>query len=492
MPTLRICYLTPELAPYAKVGGLADVSAALPTALRRAGHDVRVFVPLYAQVLQVGHALSAVEGLQQIPVSLGDRRFTFDVLVPASEGAPERNYFLRCAPLYERAGVYTSDPDEHLRFLLLCRGAIECCRGLAWAPDVFHCHDWQTALVPLLLRTVYGSDRLFERSATVLTIHNLAYQGIFPADIVPQLGLGVGVTLLHQEDLRARRVNFLRTGLMHAGTLTTVSPTYAREIQTAEYGAGLNGLLRRRGDELVGILNGVDTEEWSPATDPFIPVRYSVDSLEHKARNRDALLDRLGSSAAPDIPVVGVVSRLTVQKGFDLVFDPLREQLAADRLRLVALGSGEARYEEAFRGLESAFPGRAVFRRGFDNEVAHLIEAGSDIFLMPSLYEPCGLNQMYSLLYGTVPIVRRTGGLADSVQQFDPRTGEGTGIVFDHYTRDGVRRAIARALELFEDREAWRRMMKNGMRMDFSWESRVPRYVEVYERLVGARSGAPA
>lgn len=482
---MNILFVTAEVAPFAKTGGLADVSAALPRQLHRRGHDVRVFLPLYSRAVADGRAFAAAPELRDQEVQLGSHRFQFSVMTSPLPGTDLPIYFVHCPPLFGRAGIYTSDPDEHLRFLLLTRASLESCRRMRWAPDIAHCNDWQTSLLPLTLRTLYAGDQALAKTKTLLTIHNLNYQGIFRADIVNETGLGRWAERLHQDQLRSGRINFLLTGILYADLLTTVSPTYAREIQTEEHGAGLHSFLQARRAGVVGILNGVD-DEWDPATDPLIPHRYSAAHIEPKERNKQALLHSMGLSYQPGVPVIGMVSRLASQKGFDLIFEVLPRELGSRELRLVVLGSGESRFEQMFSELARVFAGKVGFYRGFSNELAHLIEAGADMFLMPSRYEPCGLNQMYSLKYGTVPIVRRTGGLADTVEPWNPRTGAGTGFVFEHYNADGLSWALRLALDTYRERAAWRRLMANGMAENFSWEVQARKYEKLYAGVIGS------
>ena len=485
MNRLRIAYVSSELSPFAKVGGLGDVAAALPTALHELGHDVRPFLPLYG-VIDTHLDFSPVVGLAEIPVSFGNNVYSFSVFTSPQPGTGLNVYFIHCPALYGRPHIYTRDEDEHIRFLLLSRAVLEICQRMGWSPDVIQCNDWQTALVPLFLKTHYAWDRLFENTHTVLTIHNLGYQGVYPSDILPHFRFEGGRELFDKEDLQSGQINFLKTGIRYADRLTTVSPTYAKEIQTETYGMGLHGLLRERSADLVGILNGVDYGEWNPKTDRLIPYRYSEKSLWRKTRNKRALLNQYGLGYAREIPLVGMVSRLAAQKGLDLLPPSLPAVLAGRDVRMIVLGSGESKYEEFLHGLQAAFPDKVRFHNGFSNELAHLVEAASDAFLMPSKYEPCGLNQMYSLKYGTVPVVRKTGGLADTVTPFDPGTGEGTGIVFEHYTPEGVRWGLETALDLFKDIDVWRKIMANGMAQDFSWGSQARRYAGVYEELANA------
>ena len=484
MESLKIAFVTSEVHPFSKTGGLADVSAALPAYLARSGHDVRVITPLYAKIDRKKYAFRPPPPeLTNVPVLFAGRTYTFSLPSALLPGTDLPIHFIDCPALYDREGFYTKDPDEHLRFAMLARAAIESAQRWKWAPDVFHGHDWHASLLPLYLRTLYAWDRLFERSRTILTIHNIGYQGLFPASIVPDLGLAESVHLFHSEDLAAGRVNYLKTGILYANVLSTVSRTYALEIQTEEFGAGLHDLLRARRDALVGIVNGVDYGEWNPAVDPYIPAKFGPKSLAGKAKATKSLTEKLGLAPAGQAPVLGIVSRLTVQKGFELCFTVVPALLTRRDARLAVLGTGEPRLEEFFTRLQSQFAGRVGFYKGFSNELAHLIEAGSDMFLMPSRYEPCGLNQMYSLKYGTVPIVRRTGGLADTVRPFNPATGEGTGFVFEHFTQAGLRWALDAAFEIWPDRKAWKKLVLNGMDEDWSWDAQGKHYVDLYAKI---------
>lgn len=491
MRELRIACACAELVPFSKTGGLGDVTSALSGVLHRAGHDVQVFSPFYSSVETVGRTFTPVEELQDLELTLGDRLYAYTVFrtpLPGS-GDPQRGiddldiHLIHCPDLYQRGAIYTEDPDEPIRFAFLSRAVIECCRRLGWSPDVFHAHDWHTGLLPLYLKTVYGGDRLLSDSKTVLTIHNIGYQGDFSAELVAPLGLAESAGLSDRDDLRTGRLNFLKAGVQWADLLTTVSRTHAREIQTPEYGFGLDGLLRRRSDRLVGIVNGIDERVWNPAVDEHLPFRYSVDDVSGKAKNKRHLCEELELPLQDEVPLVGIVSRLSAQKGFDLAREPLAELLEQGALRLVALGTGEPELEVFFRGLGERFPQHARFLNTYSETWAHRIEAAADLFLMPSRYEPCGLNQMYSQKYGTLPVVRKTGGLADTVELWNPDTGEGTGFVFEHADSPAVRWALGVALETWKSPDQWRRLQRNGMGQDFSWERRGEEYLEVYRRL---------
>jgi starch synthase len=446
---LRICFLASEVAPLAKTGGLADVAGALTKYLHAAGHDVRLFMPLHRSIAQSQLQHWPVEFLQDVPLTLGTTRLRYSVRTAQLPGSQAHIYLIDCPALFDREQLYGTAPDEHLRYIALTHAALQSCQRMGFAPDILHCNDWHTGLGPLLLRTVYSWDRLFHATRSVMTIHNIGYQGVFPALAAGDTGLEGYLHWLDHGERSLGRVNLLREGIVHAHHITTVSPTYAREIQTPEYGWGMDGILRFRAAQLTGILNGVDYEEWDPRRDRYLPERYA-------------------------------------QKGFDLLFDALPPLLESSNFALAVLGSGDARYERFFTELATQWPGRVAFHRGYSEELSHWIEAGSDIFLMPSQYEPCGLNQMYSLRYGTVPVVRRTGGLADSVQQFDPVTRQGTGIVFNDFDVGGVTWGLSTALALYPHKALWRRLVQNAMAQDYSWRRQVGEYVALYERLVVA------
>lgn len=482
---LRISFISAEYSPLAKTGGLADVVGSLSRDLSAMGHAVATFIPAYRSVLALPLERRPVPGLSDLVLEIGPHRSTYSVLEARDPSADFRLYLIDCPALFDRPALYGSGADEHRRFLLLTRAALEACQRLQFAPDIVHAHDWHAAFAPLLLRTVYSWDRLFAATRTVLTIHNLGYQGEFAASDAPDLNLGAGAHLLHQDDLRAGRINALRHGILYADLVTTVSPTYAREICTPQAGMGLDGDLRARGGAVCGILNGVDYREWNPAADRYVPHAFSADDLRGKRAAKAALMTRLGIVGGSRTPLFGLISRLVWQKGIDLVVAAVAEVFRRRDAAFVALGAGEAQYEAGLAALAAEFPGRVVFHRGYSEELAHWIEAASDAFLMPSRYEPCGLNQMYSLRYGTVPVVHRTGGLADSVTSFDPATGDGTGVLFDHPDATGLTWAMDRTLDLYADEAAWARLRDNGMRCDFSAARQAGEYVAAYRILAG-------
>jgi starch synthase len=481
---LPVCLLASEVAPLSKTGGLGDVSAALTKYLHAAGHDVRLFTPFYSSIDRTKLEIRPVQGLQNLDLQLGSHAFRFSVFSSELPRSTARVFLIECPELFARSALYTADPDEHLRFLAFTRAVLVSCQRLSWSPRIVHCNDWHTSFAPLFLQALYDGERLFSNARSVLTIHNIGYQGIFPASAVGDLGLGAKSYLLHQDDLRAGIINPLKHGIMYADAITTVSPTHAREISTDQYGMGMQEVLRSRGNALTGILNGVDYAEWDPRTDRYLPRHFDSSSLPIKAELKREFLARLAITSGPATPVLGMVSRLASQKGIDLMFKALPDILDRRDLSFVALGNGDAQYERFLADLQTRYPGRVHFRRGYDDEMAHWIEATSDMFLMPSLYEPCGLNQMYSLRYGTVPIVRRTGGLADSVEHYDPGTGFGTGIVFNDFNSEALEWALNTALDLYAQPHHWSRMVHNGMSRDFSWDRQGSLYVQLYERLV--------
>jgi starch synthase len=483
MSALKLCILSSEIMPYAKTGGLADVAGALFGEFAKRGADVRAFMPFYASVRAGPWRFEALSDLAAVPLDIGGTRYAFSVFTTPSAGGGRGIYFIDCPVLFDRGTLYTTDADEHRRFILFTLAVLETCKRLNVVPDVFHCNDWHTAFLPLLLKTRYAGEDL-ARAKSVLTIHNIAYQGVMAGSAAPDLGLGTAYALLDQDDLRQGFINPLKTGIKFADTVTTVSPTYAREICDGPLGMGMQEALRARVGGVAGILNGVDYADWDPRHDPHLTTHFSPQDLSGKAENKRRLLAAGGLDLPAGAPLMSVVSRLTDQKGFDLLFEVLPETLRRRDCGFIALGSGEARYVDFFERLAADFPGRVAFRSGYDEAFAHLIEAGSDIFLMPSRYEPCGLNQMYSLRYGTIPIVHRTGGLADSVRPFDPVTGQGTGCVFNDFDENGIRWALNTTLDWYQQSSLWARLIQNAMAQDFSWSRQVDQYETLFRRLL--------
>ncbi len=482
---MEICLVSAEIAPFAKMGGLGDVSAALGKYLKINGHDVRLVMPLYNTFDAQKFGLVPVDFAQNISLKMGQKKFVLNFFKTTLPHSKTDVYFVDCPELFARNAVYTADSDEYLRFAILTRATLELCQQMAWAPDIIHVNDWHTALMPIYLKSIYSRDQLFKKTKTVLTIHNVGYQGIFPAEIINDLELSSYYFLFDSDDLYQGSINYLKNGILQSTSLTTVSPTYAKEIQTPEYGAGLHKFLQMRANDLVGILNGVDYSEWNPETDIYIPFHYSIKNLTGKKKNKEILLKKAGFNKKwLTKPMLAMIARLVEQKGIDLIMAVMEKVLNRFDATFIVLGSGQAQYEHYFKELQKKFANRVRFFKGYDYPLSHLIEAGADIFLMPSKYEPCGLNQIYSLKYGTVPVVRKTGGLADTVTLYDWVTQKGDGFVFEHYTPEGLAWALEYALTTYEHRKVWTKIMRNGMRKDFSWQKQIKEYESLYHSLI--------
>ncbi len=486
---MNILFVSSEVAPFAKSGGLGDVAGALPRQLHALGHDVRVVLPMYPRVHGAGRQFTEVA--KDVDIQLGPTRVRFSIYrsdMPGSPGLPV--YFLHCPGLYDRPSLYGQSKDEHVRFATLCWGALKLAQIEQFPVDIIHTNDWQTGLIPLLLKTRFSWDKkIFARTKTMLTLHNIGHQGTFFSNILPETGLHDSPHLFHQDQLKQGYLSFLVTGLLYADAITTVSPTYAREIQSPDHGVRLDPILRARRDVLTGILNGIDETEWDPQHDPHLPAAFSSNDLRGKETCKEHLLRSLKLPYKREVPVIGLVSRLVWQKGLDLVTETMPHLLAHHRFQLVVLGKGEPKYEDFFRALQRAWPSKVHFDSAFNEPKAHLIEAGADMFLMPSRYEPCGLNQMYSLRYGTIPIVHKTGGLADTVWPYDEHHNTGTGFVFEHFDGQGLIWALRRALSIWgpgngAHRTRWEGLQRNGMDLPFGWRHRAGRYVDIYRGLV--------
>ena len=486
---MHIAFAASECVPFSKTGGLADVVGALPRALASLGHQVSVYVPRYRQT-KLADPQTVVSSIT-IPF---DDKYRFCSVVTAGGSAGARFYFVDYPPYFDRETLYGGPagdyPDNAERFALFSRAVLEASRVLG-VPHVFHCHDWQSALVPVMLRTLYSEDPAFREVATVFTIHNMGYQGLFPPDTLPLLMLPWDLFTISKMEFFGQ-VNFLKGALVLSDFVTTVSKKYSQEIQTTEYGFGLEGVLRNRAATVTGILNGVDYDEWSPETDKFVVAKYSPQDLSGKLQCKKDLLNAFGlTNADSKVPVSGIVSRFAAQKGFDLI-SQIMDRLAREEMIMVVLGSGDKLFEEMFQRLNKQFPNKIAVKVAYDNAIAHKIEAGADMFLMPSRYEPCGLNQIYSLKYGTVPIVRATGGLDDTIEPWDARTGKGTGFKFSDYTGEALLATIKQALLAYRDTSSWQTLMRNGMSRDFSWGASAREYGKIYERARQVRASADA
>jgi starch synthase len=474
---MRILFVAPEGVPFSKTGGLGDVIGGLPKELAGLGHEVAVLLPRYR-----GTKIDAQVVHESLTVPVGpDLRFPS--VVGGFTEDEVRYFFLDDPEYFDRDTLYGGPsgdyPDNPERFAEFSRAAIEFAK-LIWRADIIHCHDWQTALLPVFLRTLYAPDPSLAKTACVLTIHNMGYQGLFEQSVLDRVGLPGWLYSIDGIEFYDR-VNFLKGGIVFTDWLTTVSRRYAQEIQTPEFGCGLEGVIRNKADRLEGILNGVDYSAWSPENDRLIPARYSAFDLLGKKICKEKLLEEFRLKRdGRDRPLIGIISRFVDQKGFDLVVEAAEEILKED-VQIVALGTGMPEYEEFFRILSVDHFGQVGVRIAYDNALAHRIEAGADLFLMPSRYEPCGLNQIFSLRYGTLPLVRATGGLDDTVEPFDPASGEGTGFKFEKYEPAALLACLREALRAYRDKDAWRRLQRNAMARDFSWKASALQYVSLYE-----------
>ena len=480
---MKIAFASSEIIPFAKTGGLADVAGALPKELANLGNEVKVFMPKYYQIneYEYGHQYDSLIG--EMKISTGG----FEHSVHAFHGKlPNSNvdvYFIHYPSFFHRSKIYTEDWDEDERFILFSKAVIQVMQKLGWSPDIMHVNDWQTALIPVLLKENYNWDSLFHKTKTVLTIHNIGYQGRFSLDSYKRAELPVELyenfgLLVHEGDS-----NFLKAGILYSDIINTVSDTYAKELLTPEYGSGMDGYLWLRHTDFYGIVNGVDYSVWNPETDTTIPHNYSLKDMSGKLKNKKALLEKLSMPFSSEVPLIGLVSRLVSQKGFDIIGEVLGELLNLNA-QFVILGSGSPEYEMMFQDAANKFPNKIGVYFGYNEALAHQIEAGADIFLMPSHYEPCGLNQIYSLKYGTVPVVRKTGGLADTVQDWNEfnQYGQdiGNGFSFYEYSGTALVLSVIRAINDFKNKPVWRKIQKNGMNKDYSWKHSAEEYLKLY------------
>ena len=484
---MKILFVSPEGLPFSKTGGLADVVEALPRSLVESGHQVSVVLPRY----RGNQATRTI--IPSLTVPLGSMT-RFAAISEAGTFEGVRYYFVDDAEYFQREKLYGDKsgdyPDNARRFGELSRAAIEFAKQV-WMPDVMHCHDWQATLVPIYMRTIYARDRALEQLPVVFTVHNLGYQGLFSRATLAEVGLPESLFRIDALEYYGK-INLLKGGLLFADYVTTVSRKYAQEIRTKEYGCGLEGVIQSRGNRVTGVLNGVDYSQWSPETDTNIVATYSAKLMDGKKLCKQDLLATFQLPAENmKRPVVGLVSRFVDQKGFDMIADAAPELMKED-FTLVALGNGDAKYEKLFQDLAKQYPSRVAVKIAYDNVVAHKIEAGADMFLMPSRYEPCGLNQIYSLRYGTVPLVRATGGLDDTVEAFDAKTGKGTGFKFEAYEGAALVKCVRQALAAYTDLRQWRLLQTNGMAKDFSWKASAAQYVTLYETAKQSRIQAAA
>lgn len=484
---MKIAFIASECFPYVKTGGLGDVVGALPKALANEDCEVKIFLPLYGGIKTAQHELKPLDEFQSIPVRIGDKEVAFNLWHGLLPGSEIDVYFIDCPVYFHREMPYTNDPDEDERFILFQIAVIETLQRLKWAPDVIHCNDWQTSLIPVYLKTNYKWDKLFDKTSTLLSIHNIGYQGRFSKNSIYNAGLSYSQYYPGGPYELDSTFCFLKAGILFSEIITTVSPTYAKEIQTKEFGAGMEGVLNVRKVNLYGVLNGIDTDLWNPKKDKYITHHYSKKDFKDKAKCKRDLLEEAKIEYKEDVPAIGIISRFAGQKGFELLFPIVNELMNLD-FQLLVLGSGEDKTEKFFEQLALSFPERVNTYIGYSNMLAHNITAGCDMFLMPSHYEPCGLNQMYSLNYGTVPIVRKTGGLADTVRDFHEFDSKGNGFTFNDYTPYALYSTIERAINTFKDKKVWEEIVHRSMKEDFSWEHSAKEYIRLYELAMKSRS----
>ncbi len=487
---MKIAFVSSEIFPYAKTGGLADVAGSLPPALKKLGVDIKLFMPKYDLIDETKNNLNYVSQIGKIPVRINDVERIVHLHQAKLPGSDVEVYFIDCPYYFFRQKIYTNDPDEDERFILFSKAVIEIMQRMQWIPDVIHCNDWQTGLIPLFIKDNYSWDKAFKNTTTLFTIHNIGYQGrfsksaLFSAEIKGNLFYPGGPVEYFDD------VSFMKAAISFSDIINTVSKTYADEILTPEYGAGMEDILKERKDDLYGIINGVDYSVWNPDKDRLIPFRYNSSYLTGKEKNKKFLLNHLNLQYDKEVPVIGIISRLVSQKGFD-IFTASLDEFIKINVQWVILGSGENKYENLFTELAKTYPQKFSVYLGFNNELSHLIEAGSDIFLMPSHYEPCGLNQIYSLKYGTVPVVRRTGGLADTVNDWHELNSQGndsgTGFTFNEYNPNALAAALKRAVSIYNDKTTWKKIQKNGMNKNYSWKVSAEKYLNLYELAVAKR-----
>jgi starch synthase len=488
---MKIAFASTECVPYAKTGGLADVAGSLPSALEKLGCEVKVFIPKYFTIDESKHDLHYNWDIGEMPIRINGQLRSVHVHQSRLPDSNVEINFIDCPHFFHRHRIYTNDADEDERFTLFSKGIIETLQRMQWAPDVVHCNDWQTGLIPLFIKDNYGWDKFFDKTATLFTIHNIGYQGRFSKSVLLSAEIRGGLFYPGGPVEHDGGVSFMKTGIIFADIINTVSNTYAHEILTPELGAGLQYTLQKRKDDLFGILNGVDYYIWNPETDKHLPFNYSQNDLSGKLKNKKYLLEHFGLPFNENVPLIGMVSRMVLQKGFDIFSEAVLELMNLNA-QWIILGSGEDKYESLFRTLSQRFPKKAGVYIGYNNELSHLIEAGADIFLMPSRYEPCGLNQIYSLKYGTVPVVRKTGGLADTVHDWDELhhfgLDTGTGFTFNDYSGYALFKSVERAVNCFHVKSAWKKIQKNGMSKDHSWKNSAEKYIELYKLAMAKRT----
>jgi starch synthase len=480
---MKICFVSSESDPFVKTGGLADVSGSLPIALENLGCDLKLFLPYYDLIDSDSYFIKPVAGLNNIEVKMGDKTASFNLYTCKLQNTSIDVYFVDSPEYFHRKKVYTNDSDEDERFILFQNAVLTSLQLLNWVPDVIHCNDWQTGLIPAYIKKNYNAKGFFSKTVSVFSIHNIAYQGLFDKSSFSK-------TNFPDEDFQPLgpfelydKFCFIKAGINFAEIITTVSPTYAKEIQTPEFGCGLEGVLVNRKDDLYGIINGINNKIWNPALDKLIPQNYSLSTFTDKMKNKKEFLKKTKLKFSENTPLLGIVSRFAWQKGFEL-FEPILEKLLSNNLQIVVLGEGEKKYEDYFANISAKHPDKIKAFVEYNNQIAHQITAASDIFLMPSKYEPCGLNQMYSLQYGTVPVVRKTGGLADTVKDIDEYPETGNGFTFTDFNPEQLYNAIEKALTFFKNKNYWMKIVESGMKEDFSWNNSANKYLDIFKKAI--------
>jgi starch synthase len=481
---MKIAFITTECVPYVKTGGLADVAGSLPVDLATQGCEVKIFLPKYFIIDESRYGLNYNWNVGEMPIRINGIIRSVHIHQAKLPGSDIDVYFVDCPHYFHRRRVYTDDADEDERFILFSKAVIETLQRIQWSPDVIHCNDWQTGLIPLFIKDNYSWDTFFDKTATLFTIHNIGYQGLFSKSVLFSAEINGDLFYPGGPVENSGGVSFMKAGVSFADIINTVSNTYAHEILTPEYGAGLETALQQRQEDLFGILNGADYNVWNPQTDKHIPYNFSANNRSGKLLNKKFLLERFNIPFDKDIPLIGIVSRMVRQKGFDIFSDVINELMSLNA-QWIFLGTGEEKYEDLFRLLSNQFSEKVAAYIGYNDELSHLIEAGSDMFLMPSRYEPCGLNQIYSLKYGTVPIVRKTGGLADTVKDWDEENyygfDNGNGFSFYDYSGFALLKSVERAVNTFRLKDTWKKIQTNGMKLDFSWTRSAEKYIELYK-----------
>ncbi len=487
----KIWYLATEVAPFAKTGGLGDVCSSFPKALKTKDYEIRTTMPKYKSINERKYVLREVIRLKEIPVTING---VTKVISAKSAFLPESKvqiYFIDIPEFFGRNGLYTDKytgkdfEDNAERFAYFCKGTIETLKILSWKPDIIHCNDWQTALVPIYLKTLYGDDDFYKGIKTVFTIHNLAFQGVFDLKTAQNIDLDESL-IVNDGPLGVNgSVNLMKGAINYADYVTTVSKQYAEEISTLpEYGYGLENVIQENKTKFSGIINGVDYSVWSPEKDKYIPFKYNIDNLEGKEQNKQALLTRVNLQYSEKTPLLGMISRITDQKGYDILVEIL-EKLESMDFQVVILGTGDKKLEKTIETFQKKYPTKISLNKAFDETLAHMIEAGSDIFLMPSKYEPCGMNQIYSIRYGTIPIVYKTGGLADTITEIDANEETGNGFIFEKHTAKELLKTLKKAMKLYKDKARWQETQMRIMEEDFSWNNSIDEYSEIYDNIVG-------